>query len=46
MQKANFWQTRLDDGFLWLEVDLLVRYDGLQYQFVCKGDVPEGEKWN
>lgn len=39
--KANFWQTRLDDGFLWLEVDLLVRYDGLQYQFVCKGTYRE-----
>ena len=41
--KANFWQTRLDDGFLWLEVDLLVRYDGLQYQFVCKGTYREGK---
>ena len=41
--KANFWQTRLDDGFLWLEVDLLVDYDGLQYQFVCKGTYRAGK---
>lgn len=41
--KANFWQTRLDDGFLWLEVDLLVQYDGLQYQFVCKGTYRKGK---
>lgn len=41
--KANFWQTRLDDGFLWLEMDLLVWYDGLQYQFICKGTYREGK---
>ena len=34
--EANFWQTRLDDMFLRLEVEL-------EYQFTCQGTYREGK---
>lgn len=41
--EANFWQTRLDDMFLRLEVELVVLYEDLKYQFTCQGTYREGK---
>lgn len=41
--EANCWQTRLDDMFLWLEVDLYVEYQGITCRFECRGTYREGK---
>lgn len=41
--KANFFQTRLDDMFLWLEIDLVVLHEGIRYQFTCNGTYRDGK---
>lgn len=41
--EAKFFQTRLDDMFLWLEIELVVRHEGIQYQFTCNGTYRNGK---
>lgn len=41
--EANFWRTRLDDMFLWLEVDLFVEYQGITCRFDCRGTFRNGK---
>ena len=43
--KANFWQTRLDDGFLWLEMDLLVGMTAFSISSFARERTGR-EKWN
>ena len=41
--KAKFFQTRLDDMFLNLEVELIVLHEDIKYQFNCSGTYRNGK---
>ncbi|WP_367926287.1 hypothetical protein [uncultured Ruthenibacterium sp.] len=41
--EAKFWRTRLDDMFLLLEVDFIVIYQDIKYQFTCSGTYRNGK---
>ena len=41
--EAKFFRTRLDDMFLWLEIDLTVSYENIKYQFTCNGTYRDGK---
>jgi transcriptional regulator with XRE-family HTH domain len=41
--EAKFFRTRLDDMFLWLEMDLTVMYTDIRYQFTCAGTYRNGK---
>ena len=40
---ANFSRTRLEDMFLLVEVDFIVMYEDIHYQFTCSGTYDNGQ---
>ena len=40
---ANFSRTRLEDMFLLVEVDIIVMYEDIHYQFTCSGTYDNGQ---